>query len=134
MPDPDFQEAAKARLQEASCLAKQGHLTGAIYLAGYVVECRLKHYLVRLNRPFPRSGRQGHNLRALWETAGFRLEDLSGFKRAFMDTWSTDIRYSARLTSEHRLEDLFRAAQNLAAYVHQRQRYAGSRRPRKGRP
>lgn len=131
---PEYEEAANARQKEASCLAANGHRTGAVYLAGYVIECRLKHFLQLANRPFPKSGQEGHHLRGLWNAAGFLADDLTGHKRAFMDMWSTDIRYSGRLISEHRPEDLLRAAQELAAYVHRRLRYARPRRHRKGLP
>jgi hypothetical protein len=91
-----FEDAARARATEAACLDANGHTLGAIYLAGYVVECKLKTLLARMRRPFPRSGQQGHDLRALWDAAGLRSADLRGFKRAFMDYWNTGIRYSAR--------------------------------------
>ncbi|HLU32603.1 MAG TPA: hypothetical protein VKZ74_01080 [Natronosporangium sp.] len=132
MPTPDFEHAARSRAQEAACLAANGHLTGAVYLAGYVIECRLKAYLTFQNRPFPQSGARGHDLRALWEAAGFLAKDLSGFKRAFVDTWSTDIRYSTQLPSAHQPEDLLRAAQELAGFVAKRHAYRRCR--RKGQP
>jgi hypothetical protein len=103
-------------------------MLGAIYLAGYVVECKLKTLLGRMRRPFPTSGRGGHDLRALWDAAGLRSADVRGFRRAFMDYWNTGIRYSARVDSEHSPQDLLRGAMELSSYVSGRIPYAGKRR------
>jgi hypothetical protein len=92
-------------------------MSGALYLAGYVVECKLKILLGKLGKRYPTSGRAGHDLVALWEAAGLRYEDMGGFRRAFIDYWSTDLRYSAHISSPHSPEDLLKGAQQLAAYV-----------------
>jgi hypothetical protein len=54
-----LEDAARARSQEANCLAKEGYPCGALYLAGYVVECRLKELLNKMGKPFPKSGPLG---------------------------------------------------------------------------
>jgi hypothetical protein len=115
-----FEDAARARATEANHLASGGHLCGAVYLAGYVVECKLKILLGKMGKRFPTSGRSGHDLIGLWEAAELRYEDLRGFKKAFLDYWNTSIRYSAVVSSEHRAEDLLRGAQDLAGYVSRR--------------
>jgi HEPN domain-containing protein len=48
----------------------------SVYLAGYAIECTLKALLHKQGRSFPRGGRDGHNLRQLWEDCGFRVSDL----------------------------------------------------------
>lgn len=115
-----FEDAALARAREAQCLRTGGHLGGALYLAGYVVECRLKVLLGKMGRKYPKAGRAGHDLVALWQAAGLRYSDLSGFRRAFIDYWSTDLRYSASISSEHSAEDLLDGARDLAGYVTKR--------------
>jgi hypothetical protein len=112
-----LEDAARARATEANCLAASGHLCGAAYLAGYVIECKLKILLGKMGRPFPQSGRKGHDLLGLWQAAGLRYEDIGGFRRAFLDYWSTSVRYTAVVESEHAPTDLLKGARELASYV-----------------
>jgi hypothetical protein len=129
---PVFEDAARARAREAHHLAAGGHMAGALYLAGYVVECKLKTLLQKMGKPFPAAGPAGHDLIGLWEAAGLRHQDMKGFRRAFLDYWNTSLRYSAVVTSEHDPEDLLRGAYELAAYVNRRTASIRSiRRPRK---
>src|SRR5260370_167884 len=93
----DFAMAAQERAADADRLwAAQRHC-GALYMAGYAVECRLKTLLQRGGRKFPTSGSEGHNLRGLWEAAGLALRDQSGRKKQFLEFWSTNLRYQPRL-------------------------------------
>ncbi|NER00283.1 MAG: HEPN domain-containing protein, partial [Cyanothece sp. SIO2G6] len=69
---------------------------GSVYMAGYAIECSLKALLQARNQPFPKHGEQGHNLRNLWQSSGFRLSDLSdskGAKAFFINQWNTSLRY-----------------------------------------
>lgn len=127
-----YEDAARMRATEAKHLADGGHLCGALYLAGYVIECKLKDLLNRLGKPFPRSGPAGHDLRGLWDAAGLRQGDLGGHKRAFLDYWSTSIRYTCVVDSPHAARDLLKGATELAGIVSRRIRYARSPR-RSGR-
>jgi hypothetical protein len=92
-------------------------MCGALYLAGYVVECRLKTLLHKMGKKVPKSGKAGHDLLGLWHAADLRRSDIRGFRRAFLDFWKTDMRYSATFSSEHSPEDLLRGARDLAGYV-----------------
>lgn len=118
-----FEEAARSRATESNYLEAGGHMSGAIYLAGYVVECKLKALLSKMGKPYPRSGAGGHDLLALWKSAGFRHQDLTGFRRAFIEYWNTSLRYSATTPSEHAPADLLRGARELASYVTKRTTY-----------
>jgi hypothetical protein len=73
-----------------------------------------------MGKKYPKAGRAGHDLVGLWQAAGLRHSDLSGFRRAFIDYWSTDLRYKATISSEHSVEDLLDGAQNLAGYITKR--------------
>lgn len=119
-----YEDAARMRATEAKHLADGGHLCGALYLAGYVIECKLKDLLNRLGRPFPRSGQAGHDLHGLWDAAGLRREDIGGHKRAFLDYWNTGIRYTCVVDSPHAPRDLLKGAIELAGIVARRVRYA----------
>lgn len=129
-----YEDAARMRATEAKHLADGGHLCGALYLAGYVIECKLKNLLSRSGKSFPRSGQAGHDLLGLWEAAGLRRNDLAGHKRAFLDYWSTSIRYTSAVNSPHSPADLFSGAIDLAGIVTHRIRYVrplrhGGRKP-----
>jgi hypothetical protein len=112
-----LEDAARARATEANLLEANGHLCCAVYLSGYVVECKLKSLLNKMGKPFPASGRAGHNLRGLWQAAGLRYGDLSGYRRAFLDIWATDLRYRAKLPEGHTPELLLKGARELAGLV-----------------
>jgi hypothetical protein len=118
-----YEDAARMRATEAKHLADGGHFCGALYLAGYVIECKLKDLLNRSGKSFPRSGRAGHDLLGLWDAAGLRKDDLGGHRRAFLNYWSTSIRYTSGVDSPHAPTDLLRGAIELAGIVTHRIRY-----------
>lgn len=45
--DLDFLRVAIERLKDAQCLQRGGRTTGALYVAGYVIECALKALILR---------------------------------------------------------------------------------------
>lgn len=89
----------------------------AVYLAGYVVECRLKVLLNRQGKRYPQSGRQGHDLLGLWEHAGLRGQDLSGHRGEFLRLWSTALRYESELPNNVDVENLLTGGRELASMV-----------------
>ena len=115
-----LEDAAHARAVESDILARNGHMCGAIYLAGYVVECRLKTLLNKMGKPFPKSGSAGHDLIGLWDAAGLPKARSTGFRSAFLEFWSTSMRYSSEVDSIHSAEDLFRGAKDLASFLSSR--------------
>ena len=123
----DFGAAATARAIDANQLRLGQRSCGAVYKAGYSVECRLKALLMRMGRSFPTSGQQGHNLRALWAAAGFGIHDLSGARRAFIEFWSTDLRYEAQLPPGTDYDMLFDGVIGLSGYIQLKLRSARRR-------
>ncbi|MGW1146162.1 hypothetical protein ACWD6I_14130 [Streptomyces sp. NPDC002454] len=121
----NFNEVANLRAAEAQVLAESKKTLGAVYLTGYVVECRLKHFLHLNGISFPRSGREGHNLRGLWQSAGFTKP--YGHASLFIDHWDTELRYKVALPAGVDAEDLLRGGQRLAGWVATRVRQTGSR-------
>jgi len=113
-----LEDVAKERSRESLLLEQNDHMCGAVYLAGYVVECRLKSLLNKMGKPFPASGRSGHNLVGLWDAAGLRSKDIRGHRRAFLDLWDTSLRYRANLPpSPCAAKELLIGARDLAAIV-----------------
>ncbi|WP_106981927.1 HEPN domain-containing protein [Streptomyces sp. NRRL S-31] len=127
----DFQAVAGVRAAEAKTLADSGHYLGAVYLAGYVVECRLKTYLQLNGIRFPRGGSEGHNLRGLWRSAGFPSPP--GHADLFIAHWGTELRYETRLPADVDPKDLLKGGRELASWVATRIRQASSRRGAVGR-
>jgi HEPN domain-containing protein len=121
-------QVAEERGTDANVLKREGRLLAAVYLAGYMVECRLKAFLQHRGRRFPTSGREGHDLRGLWEAAGFRLQDISGNKHLFLETWTTSLRYERRLPNGSDFVTLYQGAVELAGYIQTRLRRKSSER------
>ncbi len=101
-------------------LAERDRSTRPVYVAGYVIECSLKAYLQRLGIGFPKRGREGHDVSALWSTAGFRITDLhdaDGSKTFYIESWSTDLRYEVVVDSTASVEDLVTGAGQLTGWI-----------------
>ena len=121
----DWLEVAKERAADTDSVAKSRPASvGPVYLAGYVVECTLKAYLCKSGVRRPPSGRAGHNLRELWDAAGFRLADLpnrgehAGF---FVNSWSTSLRYETSLHSTGQTSaELILAAKQMSGWIRTR--------------
>jgi hypothetical protein len=106
---------------------------GGVYMAGYAIECSLKALLQIQGTPFPRHGKEGHNLRGLWESSGFRLTDLSdvkGEKTFFMENWDTSLRYELTCSSNLTVIELVDGAKNLTGWIQSQIRRSSSRKHR----
>lgn len=112
---------AQERAADASALLREREQSaGSVYFAGYAIECSLKAFLQRSGKPFPTSGGAGHDLRALWSHSGFRLRDIgdeSGAKSFFVQTWSTDLRYTVDPNFPCATTDLVTAAKQLSGWL-----------------
>ncbi|MBW5483492.1 hypothetical protein [Streptomyces bambusae] len=102
-----------------------------MYLAGYVVECKLKHLLHLRGIRFSRRGAEGHNLRGLWDSAGFPAA--RGHAALFLEHWGTELRYETQLPKGTDPHDLLKGGRELAQWVTRRIRQAESNRSGKGR-
>ena len=112
---------ATERQSDARALSEQrAESVGAAYLAGYAIECALKAYLQRAGIPFPKAGREGHNLWGLWHRSRFRLRDLAdhaGTKSFYINCWSTDLRYETSIPSIAAAEHLVAGAGQLTGWI-----------------
>lgn len=127
----DWIAVARERAADADALLhERQYSAGSVYLAGYVIECSLKAVLQRRGIPFPKAGSAGHDLRALWKTAGFRLTDLaddSGAKTFFIERWNTDLRYTADPELPISSTELVNAARWLSGWLQNKARRRGTR-------
>lgn len=119
MPDTwkDWLEVGTERASDARSLKDQERSVAAVYMAGYAVECKLKALIRCMNRKPPTSGPRGHDLRGLWEAAGFRVNDIGGYKRLFLQNWNTDLRYQNNLPNGTDCDSLYKGAQELAGFI-----------------
>ncbi len=102
-----FLTAAEARLDESRHLSKYGYTMGAVYLAGYVVECVLKALVVGCH---PEHEQQGvitgfrgalaHDydwlLRRYRTAGGATLPREVAEAFGLLEPWGTDLRYNPR--------------------------------------
>jgi hypothetical protein len=99
-----FYTVALHRLEDATILLKNGRTTGAVYLAGYAVECILKALLLARTPAAGRRaatesfrGTKAHDfewLRHHLRRQGIALPAGVNGSLARVRTWSTDLRYS----------------------------------------
>lgn len=100
-----FCRIAERRLEEAAVLRHLGYNSGAVYLAGYAVECMLKA-LALAQIPLPQHDETVHEFRNRFghDFESLRARYLSNLRfpleisRAFSSarTWSTELRYDDR--------------------------------------
>ncbi len=121
-----YYRAAYQRYEDAEFLLAEGRTTGAVYLAGYGIECILKALILSrvpnqrrtaLLRLF--TGRRAHEFEWLKQqyTKYGRGEVPKEIARHFamVNTWSTDIRYVAGSLKKREAEAFCAAA---AAIIH----------------
>jgi HEPN domain-containing protein len=126
-----YRAAAIERRRDAANLKEGGRDLAAIYVLGYAVECALKALLQREGKKFRSSGREGHNLLGLWEQAGFRRRDISGYRRRFLDEWSTSLRYLDVFPKDLDVVALYEGGRELAGYVEIQSRRSKRKRDRR---
>lgn len=124
----DWNRVAEERGADARALYEKARMLAAIYMLGYHIECNLKAYLAQKGKPFPTYGREGHNLRGLWEAAGFKTHDLFGERRWFVAEWDTGLRYRLCLPLAVDPSELYRAGVKLAGYIQLQMRRSAGRR------
>lgn len=125
----DFLKAALLRYDEAKILFQADHLPGAIYLAGYGVECALKSLILRAidgggsggTAKVTYKGKQGHDFEAL------RGHYVKHSKRmipprisrcfARVKTWSTDLRYETKRPHLREAQEFLDSAREIIAWA-----------------
>lgn len=126
-----WKDVANERMMDASCMKARSDSVGPIYLAGYAIECSLKSLLQKRGSGFPVHGSEGHNLRALWEKAGFSSRDIGGAKghsTYYLESWSTDLRYEVSAIFPGTCDEMLSGAKRLVASLQTKLRRSSRRR------
>jgi hypothetical protein len=124
----DYASAAEERRRDAARLKGCERRLASVYLLGYAVECGLKAQLRNEGRRFEKKGREGHNLYALWEAAGYKRADVTGLKRLFLDEWNTSLRYRGNLPANLDGDAMYEGGRELMGYVMNRSKRVRRRR------
>ena len=123
--------AAKQRAEDADMLLDGGRTTGAVYLAGYTVECFLKALILAGAAPRLRQkllkdfhGGRAHNLE--WLGALYRQHVHSAIPRQVAEhltraaSWSTDLRYAAGALKKRDADEFMESVQAVSAWAERR--------------
>ena len=108
-----FKHVAHVRLEDAAVLLEQKRYAGAIYLAGYSVECLLKWAVTRRRAQiYLAASFEIHDLGALVKEAGLEAilreeTELRDVFWALVDTWSPELRYLAKAPDAGRARSLY---------------------------
>lgn len=119
----DWLDVSQERQADARALLQSRNKSvGPVYMAGYAVEASLKAFLEKNNIQFSRRGAQGHDLKSLWEQAGFKGNDLkyeSGKTTFFLELWNTSLRYEINLDElmGNTPESLVKTAEWLSGWI-----------------
>lgn len=126
-----FFQAAYQRLEDASILFRYGRNTGAMYLAGYAVECMLKALLLD-RAPTKRRTELNKDLR------GSRAHDFGWLKEQYLaiggdsfpkdvnrdfvlvNSWRTDLRYFSGSQRKAVTQSFLRSAESIVKWANER--------------
>ena len=119
-----FYRSARQRFEDAEFLLAAERTTGAIYLAGYGVECMLKALILSLGSPSARPtilatfrGAQAHDydwLRRQYSELGGQTFPPATLKQFILvNTWTTDLRYDSGTARRRDAEDFLKASEAI---------------------
>jgi len=123
-----FRRIAHERLEDARFLLHDNRNTGAVYLAGYGIECILKALLLsavpsRLENSVVESfrGAIGHSFDHLREqfvqVSGRQIERAIVPHFVRVGTWGTNLRYTPGVTRRETAEDFFRSVDAIMTWA-----------------
>lgn len=123
-----FYRAAKQRFEDAQFLLENGRTTGAVYLAGYGVECILKAMILSFAPRVDRStilttfrGAKAHDFE--WLQQQYRKRKGPAFPQqiqeyfSYLRTWSTDFRYVPGMIEHKDAYDFLKAADTIIEWA-----------------
>lgn len=121
-----YYRCAIQRYQESVVLLQVGYTTGALYLAGYGIECALKALLLHATPEaergdlIPFRGHQGHDLewlRSQYLRTGASLPGHMARLFALVNTWSTEFRYSPKRVPDSEADAFLKATESILEWM-----------------
>jgi HEPN domain-containing protein len=124
----EYYRAARQRYDDADLLLAAGRTTGAVYLAGYTVECMLKALVLAGVAPRLRlellgqfRGSRGHDIE--WLGSLYRQHVSSSLPKAVtrqlyhVTAWSTDLRYAGNVVKRSDAEGFMTAVDAISRWA-----------------
>ena len=123
-----FYRSSKQRVADAQFLLDAGRTTGAVYLAGYGVECILKALIIA-------AAPQGRREEVLASFRGAKAHDYGWLRTQYRDlggpsfpghvreyfvyvsTWTTDFRYRPGLIEQEDADDFLKATEAIILWA-----------------
>ena len=132
LPQPSearlYYRAGKQRFDDAQLLLREERTTGAVYLAGYTVECLLKALVLASVAPGLRRsllgefrGNRAHNIE--WLGALYRRHVGAAVPRdvtrhlSRVASWSTDLRYATGLVKSREADEFMDSVVAIATWA-----------------
>ena len=118
-----FREVARQRFGDAGVLLEEGHFGGAIYLAGYAIECHLKFAIcARKTLVYLPAQLEVHDWDTLVDAAGLAREiedqeEIVTIYSMLADAWGPSLRYRTRAYPSRDAERLYIAIQHLYQFL-----------------
>lgn len=118
-----FREVARIRLEDAEVLLDRRRHGGAVYLAGYAVECAFKFAITRRRgEPYLPAEMEIHKLDDLLDKSGLKTsmdkdEQTSAAYAEIADYWQPARRYSAAIVSHHDAQRLCKMVRQLYSWI-----------------
>jgi HEPN domain-containing protein len=123
-----YYRAGKQRFDDAQLLLQEGRTTGAVYLAGYTVECFLKSLVLASVAPGLRRqllaqfrGSRAHEIE--WLGALYRRRVGLAIPRDItrhlsrVASWSTDLRYATGVVKRQEADEFMNSVMAVAAWA-----------------
>ena len=123
-----YYRAAKQRYEDAQLLLAGERRTGAVYLAGYTVECFMKAILLASVAAGLRKlllsefrGNRAHNIEWLGDLyrrhVGIIIPRGIAQHLSRVASWSTDLRYATGTMSQREADEFFESVDTISAWV-----------------
>lgn len=120
-----FQAVARIRLQDASVLLDHRRFLGALYLAGYAIECVLKWAVTQRHGPAHLSSDfEVHNWDVLVQKAGLDRSlkangPLSAMYSESAELWRPELRYESKEPDQREAERLYRQIKQVYDWINE---------------
>lgn len=118
-----YREIARLRITDARTLLDHARYSGAIYLAGYAIECQLKFaFCENKNATYLKADLEIHDWDVLVDKAGLRAGinaqvKMAALYAALVDLWGPQLRYSSAKISAGEAKRLYNEMEALYQFI-----------------